>query len=283
MDGSIFQVGYLQRLPLGTTYPQVVSHVVQLLSRLPVGTELVIDYTGVGRPVYDMFIAANLSPIGVLISGGTAETQEGSIYSVPKINLVSRLQALLHEGRLKIHKDLTDAPVLVRELQDYRTQYTPSGALTFNARTGRHDDLVLALAVAAWRAYRPMLAGWAAYELARRLAGGVDGPRTVIGLDLGQAVDFTAIAVVRRVPAGTVSPAFDNEQQRRAPPQPGSENNEDMYDVLANHPSRTRLRGRPYSIGFGRGSIGGRGAGERAYAPWNGPADTRPGRAGHGD
>jgi hypothetical protein len=46
----IFQVGHLQRLPLQTPYPGVVSHVRGMLTRLPEGTDLVLDYTGVGRP-----------------------------------------------------------------------------------------------------------------------------------------------------------------------------------------------------------------------------------------
>jgi hypothetical protein len=222
MDGAIYRVGYLQRLPLGTSYPAVVAHVAQLLGRLPAGTELVVDATGCGRPVVDMFIAAGLSPVGVLITGGTAETYEGGIYyGVPKIVLVSRLQCLLHEGRLKIHKDLADAPVLVRELQDFRVQFTAAGSMSFSGRVGRHDDLVLALGIGTWRAYRAMMNGWAVYELARRLAGGVEAERSVIGVDLGQARDFTAIAVVRRVPPATFAAEVDGDRQRRMP-QPGS-------------------------------------------------------------
>ena len=48
---SIFQVGHLERLPLGTTYPAIVQHVGRLLARLPEGTELCIDYTGVGMRI----------------------------------------------------------------------------------------------------------------------------------------------------------------------------------------------------------------------------------------
>lgn len=220
-DTSIFQCGYLQRLPLGTPYPAIIGHVAQLLPRLPPGTELVIDYTGVGRPVFDMFLSVGLSPIGVLITGGHAEAQEGSVYSVPKIVLISRLQALLHESRLKIHRDLADAPILVRELQDFRGDFTSTGAMTFASRVGKHDDLVLALAIATWRAYRPMMHGWGVNELTRRLAGGVEPPRTTVGVDLGQSRDFTAIAVVRRVPAATFAAEFDGDRQRRLP-QPGS-------------------------------------------------------------
>ena len=196
-DASLFRCGFLERLPLGTSYPGIVAHVARLLARLPAGTELAIDFTGVGRPVFDMFLSAGLSPTGVLITAGTAETRDGAIIGVPKLAVVSRLQALLHEGRLKIHKDLAEAAELVRELQDFRVDFTAAGALTFNARSGKHDDLVLALAIAAWRAYGAG-PGMNVFELYRREAG---AERTVVGVDLGQARDPTAIAVVKRVQA----------------------------------------------------------------------------------
>lgn len=63
------------------------------------------------------------------------------------------MQALLHDGRLKIHKALADAPALVAELQEFRAQVTDSGYSRFGARSGKHDDLVLAVAIALWRAH----------------------------------------------------------------------------------------------------------------------------------
>src|SRR5262249_44758090 len=146
VDASLFRCGHLERLPLGTSYVGIVQHVARLLAKLPAGTELAIDFTGVGRPVFDMFAAAGLSAAGILITGGTNETFDAGVLGVPKLSLISRVQALLHEGRLKIHRDLGEAATLVRELQDFRCEYTASGAITFNARAGKHDDLVLALA-----------------------------------------------------------------------------------------------------------------------------------------
>ena len=108
----------MERLPLGTPYPGIVGHIGRLMGKLP-SAELVIDFTGVGRPVFDMFRFSGITPVGVLITSGAAETGGGPIYGVPKLDLVSRLQALLHEGRLKIHKDLAEADTLVRELQDF--------------------------------------------------------------------------------------------------------------------------------------------------------------------
>ncbi|MFZ3353133.1 MAG: hypothetical protein WA268_19960 [Xanthobacteraceae bacterium] len=116
-------------------------------------SELVIDFTGVGRPVFDMFRVQGVSPIGVNITGGTAINHEGLIWNIPKGHLISRVQALLHEGRLKIHADLPDATALVSELNTFRVEYTDSGYMKFNARSGAHDDLVLALAIALWRSY----------------------------------------------------------------------------------------------------------------------------------
>jgi hypothetical protein len=151
----IFQVGHLERLPLGTSYPNVVSHVTNMLGRpqLRGKAELVIDFTGVGRPVFEMFIGRGVSPIGVTITAGEAISHEGLVWRVPKIILISRIQALLHDGRLKIHKDLPDAAALVAELQDFRADVTDSGYWKFGARAGKHDDLVLALAIALWRAH----------------------------------------------------------------------------------------------------------------------------------
>ena len=136
-------------------------------------------------------------------------TRGGPIHGVPKLDLVSRLQALLHEGRLKIHKDLAEADTLVRELQDFRCEFTAAGHLTFNARSGKHDDLVLALAIAVWRAADGGMKGAGWFRYYQELAGAVVPPRDVIGVDLGQSRDPTAIAIVRRVadPDGLQMPA----------------------------------------------------------------------------
>jgi len=223
---DIFQVGHLERVPLGTPYPGIVAHVGRLLGKLP-NPELVIDYTGVGRPVFDLFTYAGISPVGVLITGGADETRHGVICSVPKLTLVSRLQALLHEGRLKIQKELAEAATLVRELQDFRGGFTEAGHLTFNARAGKHDDLVLALAIAIWRAYGGGMASWGLFELTRQRAAALGvrsaiGPRYFVGVDLGQSRDPTAIAVVRRVNLTDLAAAVEADRKPEPYYAPGS-------------------------------------------------------------
>jgi hypothetical protein len=180
---SIFQVGHLERLPLGTPYPGVIRHVSRMLAAPPLHdkSELVIDFTGVGRPVFDMFVGHGVSPIGVTITAGDSVTHEGMIYRVPKLNLISRVQALLHDGRLKIHKGLPDAPALVAELQDFRAEVTDSGYWKFGARSGKHDDLVLAVAIALWRAHGDNIAGLGLIEWTRQEAAAMRSGRNSSG------------------------------------------------------------------------------------------------------
>lgn len=155
-----FEVSHLERLRLGMPYPQQVDHLEGLLSRSPLDRlrpRVLVDYTGVGRPVFDMFAGRRSlrRAQGVVITGGRdiSSTREG--WSVPKGELVSKLQALLHAGDLRIAASLPDAAVLARELQDFRVRFTDAGNATFNAREGAHDDLVLALALAVFGLSRP--------------------------------------------------------------------------------------------------------------------------------
>src|SRR5688572_27228492 len=118
-----YEVLHLERIALGTPYPKQVDYIESLLLRDPMNRLLprvIVDYTGVGRPVFDMFRGrpALARAKGVVITGGRETYADRTGWSVPKGELVSKLQALLHAGDLKIASSLPDAAVLARELQD---------------------------------------------------------------------------------------------------------------------------------------------------------------------
>jgi hypothetical protein len=148
-----YQLRHLERLPLGIAYPAQVSYVAELLAREPLNderTRLVVDSTGVGRAVFDLFKRGGLKPLGITITGGQDDSYADGFYRVAKVQLVSTLQAALHAGELRIASELKDAKTLAAELRDFRATFTSAGNAIFNAREGAHDDLVLATAIALW-------------------------------------------------------------------------------------------------------------------------------------
>lgn len=145
-----FLVRHLERLPLGMSYPNQIQHVANLLSRDPLtGATFTLDYTGCGRPVADQFQRAGLNPHKILITGGNEVTsQGGNTWHVPKGYLVSGLESRMHSGELKIADALIESPALKEELRDFNRKVSESGRVTYNARSGSHDDLVLAICIA---------------------------------------------------------------------------------------------------------------------------------------
>jgi hypothetical protein len=120
------------------------------MGKLP-GAALVVDQTGVGAPVVDMFNKAGLSPVGVLIHGGSNESREVRTWHVPKRNLVAVVQVPLQNKRLQI----ADGPlrdILINELLNFKVKIDPVTAHdSYSAwREAEHDDLVLAVALAIW-------------------------------------------------------------------------------------------------------------------------------------
>ena len=148
-----FDVVHAERLPLGTPYPDVVAHVRDVLNRPPLRDRchLVIDESGVGRAVGDMFAAAGLRAVRVAITAGVdAVKQDVLRWSVAKSLLISGVDARLHSGELRFAAELGEAHALAEELKDFRRHVGAAGRATYQARVGRHDDLVLAVAIALW-------------------------------------------------------------------------------------------------------------------------------------
>lgn len=150
--GPEFAVRHLHRWPLGTKYPQVVADVGHLFGQRPLsGSTLVIDGTGVGKAVADMFAPAGITADvkAFTITAGLAPGDG----TVPKKDLVGAVQVALQNGQLKIARGLPLADTLARELETFRVKVTADRNETFAAwRERDHDDLVLALALAVWYA-----------------------------------------------------------------------------------------------------------------------------------
>jgi hypothetical protein len=154
---ATYEIRHLERVR-DREYPQVLLRLADVLEapELATGCELVVDMTGVGIGPVQFMRQAGLRPVGVTITGGAeAAMQPTGDWRVPKSDLIYATKVLLGTGRLKSisPRQSQVAGVLAEELQRFSRQITKAGNETFGEwRSGKHDDLVLATALACWYA-----------------------------------------------------------------------------------------------------------------------------------
>jgi hypothetical protein len=151
-----FDIAAIRRYPLGTSYTTIVTHMVEQLQRPELGkrVRLIVDATGVGQPVVEMFRRAlrayedRIECWAITITGGNTVTATArNAWNVSKIQLVGAIREALESQRLKVPKSLPHAETLKRELQNFEVKITQAAHEVFGAREGEHDDLVLATAL----------------------------------------------------------------------------------------------------------------------------------------
>lgn len=150
-----FVIRHLERLPLGTAYPEVAARVAEICTKLRERTghtpRLYVDATGVGLPVVDELrrVRPPAQIIACFFTHGDRRTLNGAEIMVGKAWLVSRLQALLQSDRLHLPKT-AESEALAKELLDYEIRIDQNANDTYGAfKVGTHDDLVTALGLAA--------------------------------------------------------------------------------------------------------------------------------------
>ncbi len=154
-----------QRFPPGTPYGDIAAELAGRFGDTPLtSSSLAVDVTGVGRPVVDLLrksrIRATIKPVTVTGGHEAARDTLGG-WLVPRKELVSTTQVLLQERRLKVAQALPEAAMLQQELLNFKTKPSTAPLDTFEAwRENPHDDLVLAVAIAAWIGERAMLQLW---------------------------------------------------------------------------------------------------------------------------
>ena len=135
-------------------YPDVAERIEALVATPPLldNSALIVDKTGVGAGVVDVFRKRQKGLTAVTITAGERVTAGRGSVRVPKQDLVGSLQVLLHAGDLKIASALNHAETLRQELLAFRLKVNvATGHESYEAwREGDHDDLVLATALAAW-------------------------------------------------------------------------------------------------------------------------------------
>ncbi|MGO9179279.1 MAG: hypothetical protein ACLQBX_06080 [Candidatus Limnocylindrales bacterium] len=148
---------HLKRWPLELAYAVAIEQAAEVLSRPPWAgsTTLLYDRTGLGTAVMYQFREAHReglfdrAPKGLAITGG----DDAGPGSVPKVELVDNLRALVETGKLTWPADLPLLEDFLREMAAFAPRPTRvRRLLTFGnkADLAPNDDLVSAVALAVW-------------------------------------------------------------------------------------------------------------------------------------
>jgi hypothetical protein len=149
---------HLERFALGTSYPEVVEGVIRRIRRTRLRGEhsiLLVDETGVGRAVTDLFRMHSVYPVGLTLTGGDHVHWEGLRARVPVRELIHKTQVAVQQGLLQApEKGLPLAKVFQQELRRFKVKQNRGK----NAASERYehwresdtDDLVFAVAMAVW-------------------------------------------------------------------------------------------------------------------------------------
>jgi hypothetical protein len=139
----------LRRLAKGTRYEEAARVVREVAGKLH-PREIVIDATGVGDAVVEMVEKAAGAVTEVVITSGESGRMSNGRYLAPKKDLLERIAVMLEQGELEISGALKLRRELREELLGMRLIRTKEGRTRYEGKP--HDDLVLAAALACWRA-----------------------------------------------------------------------------------------------------------------------------------
>ena len=146
----------VERLPLGLEFSAVASRVGQIARYLAnlspahmrsPSVTIVVDATGVGRPVVEMIRKEPLSyaqVIPVMITGGSSSHQSKGFWYVPKTELMMRLATMIDHREFVIAGNLRNKDAWIAEMLSVKRE----------TLSGNPDDMIFATALACWRARR---------------------------------------------------------------------------------------------------------------------------------
>ncbi len=148
---------YVYRFPVKMSYSVMTNYVTKFVmtpKAIVFNPVLIVDYTGVGAPVYDMLVKNGLKPVAFTITGGSKpNVTNRNKMSVPKRDMVASLQIALQNHILSIPSSLKELGQLKSEIQNFHMKIDKNSSTTFGAlRDSIHDDITMSLCMAIWYA-----------------------------------------------------------------------------------------------------------------------------------
>lgn len=114
--------------------------------------ELIMDESGVGKPVVELAWDIGLRPTGITITGGeVSRVAEDGRLLVPRKELLSAVVLAYEQDQVKIPKELPLRAELEKELLNLQVRVRRSNRESIDS-VSEHDDIAMALSLAVWSA-----------------------------------------------------------------------------------------------------------------------------------
>jgi hypothetical protein len=138
----------------GLPYDQIVDWVAGVLKKPEFmkgqPPEFVLDATGVGVAVNDMFRAKRIRARAVTITAGNTLNRQESTIHLGKARLIGTFLGAFDSGKVHVNPNMPIWPALEKEMLSFRAEMSEQGHAKFEAEQGEHDDMLFSLALAVW-------------------------------------------------------------------------------------------------------------------------------------
>lgn len=164
-----FFVGYLEQIKLLTPYPLMVRGVRMRLERIPHQTALIVDATGVGRTVVDLFrngwtsydpltmfpmtLPGKPSIVALTLTGShePRKVERWDEQHVPTLDVIMAFMLALQQSRVQVAAGLDKLVTLIEEARNFEWKKPRQEDDVYSQwKTNHWGDLLFALAIAVW-------------------------------------------------------------------------------------------------------------------------------------
>lgn len=156
---SYYRLRFLERFPLNTDWVEqayfakaIYDSVKEFWAEKNITPDIIIDGTGVGAPMIDVFKRLIPWAKGCYFTSGYQVNLENGIYYVPKEHLVTNEQIIMQSRRIKFARNIPDQESLRTELLNFSYKINEeTGYVSFeHGKNSQKDDQVIAIALALW-------------------------------------------------------------------------------------------------------------------------------------
>lgn len=161
-----YRLRAIERAKLNTEYLRIVERVrdATVSESLRGDVDVLMDATGQGQVVVELMQKADVQALYPVqfVSGDSVSPPDRNCnrWRVGKLLLMQTLAVTLEQDRIDIPKGLPNAELLTAELRNVLYRKTSSNNFKIEAPPGKHDDLVMALALLVWWGERTNPGGW---------------------------------------------------------------------------------------------------------------------------